>query len=388
MDKSFHRYLKIFTATLSVGGLALLFNLILISKSFENSPHGEIVRLQAEKNAIYGTALNPNDLSYKLELVKLRKPKIIALGSSRTMQIREEMFREPFTNCGGVFSTINEGKAFVGSMLSVHQPELVLLGIDYWWFSKKYFYPEKRRFIQADLMNKEKLLKPYEWLMSGKLNWKEYFSIIWHGPRKNSYTNYFNMGMHAIKTSNGFRPDGSYLDVESILALNGDRLEKIHSELKSLENQTNERANHGYGDFIDEDRWKSFLEILSEFKNRNIKVILFLPPIAPAFVKELAKHDRFIFSLKNRLENLNEEFFDFTSSSAVKDNREFSDGWHAGEVVYLRLLDQSRKQSSALRKYIGKNDFGKLIARFSGKILVFFREEESLLFRDTFLRSE
>lgn len=382
MATKFKNYLLIFSLTFLIGGAPLLLNFLFITQAYENASYKEIVNTQAKENALYGSALNANDLNYKIELVRKRRPDVVSWGSSRTMQIREEEFRAPFTNCGGVFSTLNEGAAFFKSMISVHKPKLIIWGLDYWWFNKKWETDERRRFVDETAITQEKLIEPFEWFREGKLTLHDYFSVLL-GNRKNSYTNYLNLGIHAIKTSDGYRSDGSYNEMSAILDLKDDRIKGLQKELKTILDETDVRAKLGYDDFIDKDRWAQFVSLMKEVRKNNIQFLLFLPPVAPDFmdaIRDKKRHD-FVEKLAERLRSLNEEFYDFTDSRQFHvDKREFSDGWHVGEVGYLRLLQEINRHNpkSNLIPYLRTKDFSGIIKKFSGRLLILFPGDEKL----------
>lgn len=381
-ERSAKKYLLIFSLAFFGGGFPFLLNFFFVSQAYENTSYEKIVDIQGKERAIYGTALNPNDLNYKLALLKKRRPEIIAWGSSRTMQLREEEFRASFANCGGVFSTINEGTVFLKSMLSVHKPKFILWGLDYWWFNKKWEADERRRFIDETAITQEKLTRPFQWFLEDKLTPRDYFSVLF-GDRKNPHTNYPNLGVHAIKTSDGYRPDGSYMETSTILGLKDNRMKNMQKELFTIVDETDDRAKLGYGDFVDEDRWAQFVSLVREVRKNNIQFLIFLPPVAPDFmhaIKDQKKQD-FVEKLAERLRGLNEEFYDFTDSRQYHiDEREFSDGWHVGEVGYLRLLREisHRNPKSKLVTYLRTENFNATIKKFSNRLLILFPGDDKL----------
>lgn len=378
-EKIYNKYLKIFLILLLLGSIPLFFSYLFVLRAWENTPFETIVKYQNEHNAIYGTALNPNDLAYKIQLVHFRQPHIIALGSSRVMQLRENFFEGKFTNCGGIFSSLYEGQAFVDQMLALHKPQIVFWGLDYWWFNKKYIADETRRFVDEKTINKEKLLKPIQWLIEKKISIHDFFTVIVSGRTHNPYTNFDNLGIHAIKISNGFRKDGSYIDIEYAFGINKNRLEKINEEQKSIIDDANERASSAGNSFVDTERWSIFLAILNKFKANNIPVVLFLPPIAPSIYRVM-KDKTLIDDLRHHISELHEEFYDFSDGASLgSDDKEFLDAWHSGEVVYLRLLRsiQMREKKSKLAFYLATN-LDQYINFNQNKVAVIYPEDAPL----------
>lgn len=75
---------------------------------------------------------------YKLAGIRQRAPKILALGSSRAMEFRAEMFgaRAPeFYNAGGIIQDLGDLLHFAES-LSNAAPEIAIVGLDLWWFNE------------------------------------------------------------------------------------------------------------------------------------------------------------------------------------------------------------------------------------------------------------
>ena len=57
------------------------------------------------------------------------------------MQFREESFNENFITTGGAMNHLNEGYLFLEEMTKVHKPEIIILGLDFWWFNENYYQP-------------------------------------------------------------------------------------------------------------------------------------------------------------------------------------------------------------------------------------------------------
>ena len=65
-----------------------------------------------------------------MELIKQVKPEIIALGSSRVMQFREDSFNKKFVNAGGAMNSLSEFN-FFEKMYEFHNPKYIILGLDF-----------------------------------------------------------------------------------------------------------------------------------------------------------------------------------------------------------------------------------------------------------------
>ena len=130
-----------FIVTFFLVSIPSLFVYKLLLKAKEDFSLQEAVKFQLEQNAIYNFLSN-DMFKYKLELIKNIKPKIIALGSSRVMQFREESFNTSFITTGGAMNYLNEGYLFLQEMKKIHKPEIIILGLDFWWFNEKFYQPK------------------------------------------------------------------------------------------------------------------------------------------------------------------------------------------------------------------------------------------------------
>jgi len=166
--------------------------------------------------SIYGTALRDNTSKYKLHMLKQRDSKIVALGSSRVLQFQEYMFNDSFYNLGGVMNSISDGNMIADYIIKL-KPEIILLGIDIWWFNENYLKPNQQVLqlaynskIENILSNQEynsiaakisDVRQVYKYIYSGKLKIKDMYSQLTNGSR--------NIGISGIY-GDGFSPDGSY----------------------------------------------------------------------------------------------------------------------------------------------------------------------------------
>jgi hypothetical protein len=91
-------------------------------------------QLNSKTEKLYGTALHNNTVNYKRHMLNSTESKIIALGSSRIMQFRANMFLDSFYNTGGVMGSINSGSLVIEDIIK-QNPEIIFISIDPWWFN-------------------------------------------------------------------------------------------------------------------------------------------------------------------------------------------------------------------------------------------------------------
>ena len=90
---------------------------------------------------LYLSGLNQHSYVYKQQLVNRIQPEVVAIGSSRAMQMRQEFFRTRFVNMGGAVTSVGELEAIADDFLNRHpkyRPDLALIFLDPWWFNKEF----------------------------------------------------------------------------------------------------------------------------------------------------------------------------------------------------------------------------------------------------------
>lgn len=374
MRNKYQNYLKLYAICSVVVSLPLLFNLIFINNAYENMTYRRLVENQQKLNAIYGSALNGNLFAYKAELFKYKKPAIIVLGSSRVITLREQFFSSSFVNCGLGMSYLNEGILFLEEILKSHHPAMILLGLDFWWFNAAHHqpkrYPGHDQDGTANLFYKIK--QPFTWLNQKKISLKQYLDIMIFKKTNNKVTKYENMGISAINNSEGFRKDGSFLNSGTIFGFNKSFEEGNFKQTLDIIHKGGARCE--YGDRISPERLQQFHELMEICRKNNIPLILFLPPVAPTVYKKMQtmpKEYAFIEELRNYLQTLPVEFYDFHDISEVSSQEcEFFDGFHCGDVLYQKMLLKivEENPASALKKYLNIPLMAAKIKEFSGHV--------------------
>ncbi len=82
--------------------------------------------------------------------------------------------------------------------------------------------------------------------------------------------------------------------------------------------------------------------LLSELEAQSIDVTLVLPPMAGPVLQAIEKNgdNRLLPLWRDAMNRLGARLFDFTDPAAIgSGDCEFVDGFHGGEVTYLRILD-------------------------------------------------
>ncbi|WP_220726775.1 hypothetical protein, partial [Helicobacter cinaedi] len=264
--------------------ILLIFGLLLVgifyylSRIFEHNSFESIVKRQLEQNSIYGTALNENVFAYKLELVKQIKPKIIALGGSRVLQFREEFFIDSFVSAGNAMNTLKEGRLFLEEVLKFYKPEIVILGLDIWWFNALYPNYEKGVYfnITGTNISTTKILDIAKHIYNQQFFQSQY--LLDNHFIANPYSHLDSLGLNAMYNGRGFFKDGSYVYGEIFK----DEKTKDANFADTLWRIENSNSQFAYASHIDVKRMQDLFDILNILKKHNIQVVIFIPPLAPS----------------------------------------------------------------------------------------------------------
>ena len=82
--------------------------------------------------------LDEGTFRYKYLQLLRRHRRVVALGSSRVMQFRAEMFGAEgasFYNGGGLIHSVEDLQQFFDRLPNDRAPQVVILGIDFWWLN-------------------------------------------------------------------------------------------------------------------------------------------------------------------------------------------------------------------------------------------------------------
>src|SRR5579871_4488684 len=103
-------------------------------------PISQIASLQQGAAPIlFGRAYRDNFVAYKITSARLRKPEILALGSSRVLQFRAPLFnkkRSAFYNAGSAGPSLAAELDFLNHLGDGGLPKVLILGLDQEWFKR------------------------------------------------------------------------------------------------------------------------------------------------------------------------------------------------------------------------------------------------------------
>jgi hypothetical protein len=264
---------------------------------------------------------------------------------------------------------LREGKKLLTEMAATHKPEVILLGIDFWWFGDlKGAYNHANINVKGTEFQLSMVLLPCQWLLAGKISLPKFFHILLgrdHNP-------FLALGLHPAISWMGFYQDGSMFHYGLTYGL-------VKPSQKGFSPEC-EQINNGLGYFkyncaINQKKWQEFASLLEFARNENIKVITYFLPFPARVVDLMAKKKgkySYFEELRAKIPQVSENHFDFFDPREFGAcDCEFFDGFHSGEIADLRMLRiMGRNPHSGLQPYLNWPKIEECIQQFSGKTLV------------------
>lgn len=324
------------------------FPFYVLQVSGEFIPSGRIISIQTEKPRPYMIVqAYSDDWGYiKLEGTRKVKPAVLALGTSRMMQVRDSYFKRRFYNAAKGVAEPSHLLDFLEQLPPEAMPETLIVGLDPNFFNPKWVW-----------YSSEKLFKKpndwKEWIKIFSKNWFTVYTDYFKGKfslreiREERKNGFVKVGLFARVEDSGFLNDGSFLYMKHILEReNGpveDALEKRRAALKNI---VESGQIYVHGSEVSE---KTLLEIeafLQEAKRRGIHVVAYLPPLAPSIYEAVAARPR-DFAYLSKIEaaagplfrKYGYSFFNFMDSRKLgATDAYYVDDVHDTGEITLRLL--------------------------------------------------
>jgi hypothetical protein len=345
-------------------GLSLLFFL----RSGENWTYRSLVSFQRSHNAIFAPGAAFDRFEYKLEMIRQVRPEVVVLGSSRALGFQGRYIRVPFVNAGHAMRSLEEGELFLSKMDNVPKPQNIIIVVDFWWFnpSSPPAGQSYGRFPRLAL-NRDLALLPLEYLWKGELALWQLPAVALLGHRKNAITNFENLGILGIATSNGMRPDGSMLYAWALGdRSNYDPFARPSSMIKAGSDNFAREEN------VDQGLFDRFANIVRGFKSKGIAVSLVVPPVAPKVRDMLARNGGYgyIERLRTMLRELAVPTADFHDAEQIPaTDCDFMDAYHTGDITYLKMLVKMTRRWAWLADLVDVAEANRTIAAFDGNII-------------------
>lgn len=356
--KKFLRVLALFLLP-----VALLYGLFaaVLTSTRELAGMEEIVAATLDGSLVlYGTSHHENFAAYKLRVTGALAPRLLVLGTSRSMQLRGEFFSEKsFYNAGGAVRNMADYEDFLRRLPEEALPQTLLLVLDQNMFNTNW-----RQSSPADPQGYGDLeMDFFDTLLRTGLDYgNRKFSILKTLlPRQGIY------GLAAAARGMGFAADGSYR-YGSTAEKNLGQPEKNFAD--TYRNIDFGELRFAYGDAPDALALSQLDSLLDFCAEKGIRVAGFLPPFPPSVNRRMAQNGGYGYldtlgeELARRFAGCGGEFYDFTAVDS--DDDEYLDGFHGGDRVYARIAVQLSEKSDILSKSIDLVTLEKLLGENGG----------------------
>lgn len=326
------------------------FSVISLYKAGEIRPFSSYIR-PLKQGQLLELGYSYIDKTYKFHMTdEVMRPQVLALGSSRIMQVRHSIVSPKYTfyNAGGAIQKVPELSLFINKLHD--SPKLILMNIDQWWFNRAYldadqpFDPSVYDEPELDILKLGRLICDfYADVVKGKINLKKVFSSD-------------DIGLNAICNDIGFCADGSPNSSDRIIIPE----EQDDYNFKNVLERIREgKDRFQYGNQADSTQVRVLEDFLHQCVSRHIKVVAFLPPFAPYVyqrMKELGKYG-YMPQLYGMLKPVFDKyegcsFYDFTDVTDMgAHDYDFYDGFHGSEIIYNGMIRQMVRQDSTLAPF-------------------------------------
>lgn len=306
---------------------------------------------------LLGSAVIDNSL-IKFKVIEKKKPKVIAIGSSRVMQFRSNYFlNRDFYTMGGTAGSIIDARKTFEKIEEYYTPEVIILGVDLWWLNPN--FPHVSYWKSLNELRESRYKKLFQ-LVGFMTNDKEMRDMIFHSENINKVDAVGGrkaIGLSAAVKAEGYRlSDGSY-QYGKILTNDFKTTEELFQDThKRLENRN--RRFESAGD-IDYGEFEKLKVLISDMKASGCHVVVFLPPFPNEIYSIMSAEDEWRFLLGNFQRSVKKycaeekiRFFDFSNVLWVgSDDDECLDGFHGSEVTYTKII-KSMLEDKVFAKYI------------------------------------
>lgn len=300
---------------------------------------------------LFGLAYSYYDKSYKFHMTdEVCRPQVLALGSSRIMQVKRPIISPDFTfyNAGGAIQDICELPLFIKKLH--YCPQIILVNLDQWWFNRDFIDanpPFSPSVYDEPEMNISKMgeciCNFYIDLAKGKIDLMKVFTSN-------------HIGLNAICNENGFTADGARYSADMIAA---PELEEDYNFKNVLSRISEGNRRFQYSDQADSTQISVLENFLSQCVARHTKVVAFLPPFAPLIYQQMQQTGKYGYmsQLYGMLKPVFDKYegcslYDFTDvTDTGAHNYDFCDGFHGSEIIYNGIVRRIARQDSVLAPF-------------------------------------
>lgn len=342
----------------------------------------EYILRNQDENTKIGYAYNQKNI-YPIKWNSLvgKHHDVVAIGSSRVLEFREEMFIKPFYNFGWTVGGTNYLSPLLEALPDSSLPDLIILGLDHNFFNRNWVNKDVKvgKDYWLDKFVKKPSFKTINSVYKDLYNENLPIKFLLDKPIVFSENLRF-VGMNAFFNDNGFRKDGSMLyntKINNLLSqdrLNYDLI--FEKELKEVHSKFKNSFMRGH--VISEYAIKALESFYDLCEKKNVYVISFLPPIAERVYIEMTESREHIYlndlyvRLKSSTDKYGFELFNFsTPISCNSSDDEMLDGQHGSELVYARILLEMCSQYSRIKTVVDEKELNRAIGEKINRYVIY-----------------
>lgn len=375
LNRRIRTYALLVLAAYGLTALLIGADYVVLYRTGELAKISEIVTDQQRRGGLY-LGLAAGIAAYKYEGYQQRHPDIVAIGTSRAMQIRDYFFTQPFYNLGGLAQGQMQAFALMDRLLLRQPPKTVIFAVDFWTFctTKEEFPPFTRpnSTFHDGLGTPDKALLIWRLFAEGTLSTEDLVRIF-RGTLRPPRRVMPRTGVSTLFSDDGFGPDGSLYT----LVAAGNPGPFPVADRRSDQDIDAIRCGGGRipaNCHLSEENLALIGMLGSELKRHGIRLIVIAPPVTSALfdaIRAIPAADAFMTSWRRRIEQAWPEAYDFTDPKDIgASDCEFYDGIHGGEVAYARIFRTLAARDKNVASLLNLENLDRVIAIGKDRITV------------------
>jgi hypothetical protein len=333
-----------------------------------------VLQAARDEKIIYRPVWQPLDFAlYKLEASLLYRPKLLILGSSRSVQIHSGIFNrdtQAIYNAGFDAASIRD----MAQMMAILEREEALPEVLILQMNTPDFNADMPSITNINIY-RPNVLSNFRQVWDGTLwvgrRWRIAASVLNKQLGGTDLTNYW--GLIAADTGIGYLPDGS--------EYNGQLNPELAETLYETDYQTflERGGNFRAGDRLHEENFASLREIVRIASENGVELLAYFPPYRSGIYDAMLESGDFGYMAVAReaIQQLFDEygfaFYDFSDIRTVKGrDEELYDSWHPSQVLNMRVfLSLAEMEAALLSPYIDSAVLAQEIAEADNAFFVY-----------------
>jgi hypothetical protein len=331
------------------------FPLVLMFSGGEFVTMTGVIRKQSESvhDVLYGPAYSDPSPQFKVASLIERRPDVLALGTSRILQVRQQFFRPGarFYNAGLAVRYAGEFDRVLDAIPPGQEPRVILVSIDQYLLNPNFPEEPLLNYKVQPASVSEAVHSAAEIFLG---SWKRFYEDAGTGKLslKRLLEPHHAIGIRAIMEESGYRNDGSGCSGTDEFISRSDRFSDVDNRIRLGIKRFEP------GDQISQERLGQLRVFLEHAKQRGIHVIGFLPPFAPHAYDQMYHSPKYSYlgrlypALQPAFAEFGFPFLDYSDARSVGGGADDAlDGFHCSEKTYLRMFLDMIQHDPTLRQY-------------------------------------